>query len=611
MIKYQNYLTTLNKNKIAYFILALLFLSPILYVNALYNPSHVPRMTLLSIASILGLWFLFITHFKSQSILYFNKIHWLVLLLLVWSTLSIIWTVDYGNYAYEIINLWGLVAIFFISSQIANFKLQKILILTSVVAASYASIIALMQNYGLNPSFINPDISIMSSTFGFKNHFALYLDLIIPLSLALVIITKDSKIRIIITILSSIIIGTLLELHTRGSWLTLSIWLIVCLATLFIIKNTNSEIFKLLSKRKFELLTVLILSLSIFLSKGEIDRTWSRPVQEGEVLDTSSKDRLLMYYNSLGMIKDHPLTGVGYGAFWKGFRKYMNHPLIIKRSDGSNYIYRLHNDPLQYFTEIGIPGGILVITIFFYITYMGYKLLLVLKNPEQVILLLGLLMSTIACGVHSLIDFPLHKPSSAIQFWVTMGLISSLYLKHFNLCITTKRYYINLALFITLLYTLIASTFHYKNITGNYYHKKSLLAKDCKSATENMDLSIKEGGFYLISHARRVYIHIKCKTPTPILLDVLNEELNWDPTNVKALYFRGQIFLRSGYPEISLSDFNKIIELVPHRWPAKIAAVSALLKMERKDEAIKLTKQIIEQHPELEDAKKMLEEISQ
>lgn len=605
-----NYLSDLTNKVLIYIISFSLLLSPVVYSKLFYDASHIPRMVLLSIASVPGIFVLLFTLLQKQYFK-FHKIHLLVLLFLIWATLSITWTVDFGNYAYEIINLWGYIGLFFIATYIAHYKNITILFVFTLTGALYASIIALLQNYGINPPYIYESASVMHSTFGFKNHFALYLDLIIPLAISLMLATESKKLRWLFVIASGILAGTLLELHTRGSWMTLFFWLLLTFVILFYFHNRKPELLSLIKRRRYELLSVLLLSCLIFASQGQIDEKWQRPITKGEVLDTSSKDRLIMYYNSIGMIKDNPFTGVGYGAFWKGFREYMNHPVIIKRSSSANYVYRLHNDPLQFFTEIGIPGGTLYLVIVFTILYMGLKVFNAQSNPYHKIIILGLVMSVSASFLHSLIDFPLHKPSSAIQYWVTLGLLSGLYIKHFNKPSKVNNFYVVLSLLVILLFSLVATTFHVKNTKGNYYHRKAILSGNCTEARKYIDKSIEEGGFYLMSHGYRVSIHIECRTPTPKLLQIIEEELAWDPTNIKALFYRGRVFLASGYPVRALKDFRKIVQILPHREHAKLYIAKSLLAMGKKHEAIISLENTIKDHPDFDNAVTLYNQINQ
>ena len=285
----------------------LLFLSPILYFNALNNPSHVPRIALLSLIAVIGIFTFIATLRKRETPFYFHKTHILVLLFATWATISIIWTIDYGNYFYEIIPLWGFIAIFFIASKLASFNNIKIFIGASILGAVYASIIALLQNYNLNPIGYRLDYlstSIMNSTFGFKNHFALYLDQIIPLALCLTLITSTKKLRWLLVLTSGLIIGVMLELHTRGSWLTFTTWLLIALFIIFKNYTNSSAVLEHLKNRKIDFLIIAILSCIIFFSNGVIDESWGRNAPEGQLLDNSANDRLLAYNNAINIIKN-------------------------------------------------------------------------------------------------------------------------------------------------------------------------------------------------------------------------------------------------------------------------------------------------------------------
>jgi len=594
------------------FISILLFLSPILYFKALNNPSHVPRIALLSLIAVIGIFTFIATLWKKETPFYFHKIHILILLFATWATLSITWTIDYGNFAYEIIPLWGFIAIFFIATKIASFDSIKLIIGASILGAAYAAIIALLQNYNLNPVGYRFDTSIMNSTFGFKNHFALYLDQIIPLTLCLTLITTNKTLRWLLILASGLFIGVMLELHTRGSWLTFSAWLLIALFILFKNHPNRNSVLEHFKSRKIDLFIIAIFASIIFFSNGVIDEKWSRKAPKGELLDMSAKDRLLAYNNTLNIIKEKPLTGVGYGAFWKGFRTHMNHPLIIKRSNESLYFYRLHSDPLQHFAELGLPGGILAIVILVFITYMGIKLYLTYENPSHKIIILGLIMGVLACGIHSVIDFPLHKPSSAIQFWLGLGLISGLYIKQFTQPVKINRLYLIITLFIASLYAVAATTFHVKHITSNYYHRQAIIAKlndDCKNATKHIDKAIASGDFYLMTHATRVYLHIECKSDNETLYKVLNEELTWDSTNTMALIYRGQLMLASGYPFSALRDFERAAHILPHRPSAKIGLAKTLIALQQKDKARELLIKIVSDHPDSSDAKTLLDDL--
>lgn len=607
--KLKSYIGSIEHKSIVTGISLLLFLSPILYFSALNNPSHVPRIAFLSLVSVFICFIYFLLLFKNNSFLYFHKIHLLVLALLIWATLSIVWTIDFGNFAYEIIPLWALVGLFFVASQVSSFKYIKIFIAVSVIGALYAALIGLMQNYGMNPVGYRYDNSIMNSTFGYKNHAALYMDLIIPVALVMVIITENKIARWLLAVITAIITGFLLELHTRGSWLVLFIWFTIFLIYLYFNSKKPDSLLPLLRSRSKEIFFIIVATGLIFSSNGLIDKKWQRPIKEGQLIDNSSGNRLRFYVNSLNLIKDKPITGVGYGAFWKGFRKYTNKPLIIKRSSSTLYVYRLHNDPLQYVVELGIFGGLIILSIFFILTYMSYKLITAYNDPVKRLIVIGLYAGVFACGLHSLIDFPLHKPSSAIQFWLYMGLLTGLYIKIYLIRIKPNKIYIILTIIATLLYTTTASAFHYKHIKSNFYQRLAVIDKlngNCAGATKNIDLAIQSAGFYPITHAVRVYMHTECKTRNDKLIKILNEELTWDDTNLLALLYRGQILLISGYNLSAFNDFNKVVQILPHRPTGKIWLAKSLIALNKKQIAKQFLLKTLKEHPDNKEVNELL-----
>lgn len=592
----------------------LLLLSPVTYFDVFHNPSHVPRIVLLSIIAVFASFSLLYVIWQKDKGIYLHWIYLIVVCFLSWATLSILWTIDLGNYAYQIIPLWALVFLFFISARVASFNTTKILIVASFTGAMYATIIALLQNYDINPFGFRIRNAAVASTFVNNNHFGLYLDQIVPVALCLVVITTNLKLRWLVTILTGIMLGVLLELHTRGSWLALLTWLVFLLIVLVVSYRKSRQVFDKLWSRKFELTTVVLITMLIFFSHGATDRRLQAGEPEARILDSSARIRLHAYLNSLDMVRDKPIQGTGYGAFWKGFRSYMNHPHVIRQTNESIYLYRLHNDPLQVFTELGIPGGLMVIFLVIFVMYMGIRLYSSSDDRDEKVISLALLMAIVACSAHALVDFPLQKPSSAIQFWVALGLISGLYIKKFKQPVRIRKPYLAGLFLIVGSYSLVAAAFHYKHARSNYYHRAATVAmqkQDCPGAISNIDRAVLEGNFYLITHATRVQYHINCKLDDKILFAALNQELAWDETNTLALLYRGYILKNNGYLEYALNDFNQIILLLPHRLPAKIGLIKTLIAMQKYDQAQASLLEVQREYPDSEELEKLSNELKQ
>lgn len=78
-------------------------------------------------------------------------------------------------------------------------------------------------------------------------------------------------------------------------------------------------------------------------------RIWSTIIAPGEADATG---RLLVWQSTIEMIKQRPLLGTGYGTYFMYFPEFRS-PLLAA------VVLTAHNDPLQYWTELGVLGPLL------------------------------------------------------------------------------------------------------------------------------------------------------------------------------------------------------------------------------------------------------------
>ena len=595
---------------IALLLACALFLSPFLFFDALFNPSELPRYTLISIASVLTSAFLIIRLWKNHDETRWHPINGLIGIFALVTAASGLWALDSGGYYLSIVPFIALILIYFVSTHLHHHA--TLLLGITLIAASYAAIIGLLQSQNITP-FDYRDADVKGSTFFYKNHAALYFDLVIPASLSLILIIKNTWLRWATTIACAICLSYTLETHTRGSWVALSITLFAVFIFLVIKKSQLDKVIRSIKKVKYELLAITLITCTVLYSPSQMDESWSRESYYGEkVLDTSSSARLTIYKNSLYMLAENPM-GVGFGSFWKGFREYTNHPEVIPMTDANIIVYRAHSEPLQYFLELGVFGGFLVLVIFFYLMTIGIKTVLSIENTKYKILCLGICSSLLTSSLHSVVDFPLHKPSSALQFWVLAGLLvgfsSTLKISRF----TAKQTKSALAGFTLLLIVItpISANLYYNHIPANIHQRNAVLATDtdCDTAITEIEAALSRSPYFFRTHNSRIDIYFKCVKDNNKLLPVLNQELAIDNNNVKALLKRGYILLEQRHFEAAYKDFNKIKQLLPHRVYGKFGVAQTLLSSGNIQPAIIELKNIIKEHPEFNDAKKQLSNV--
>lgn len=128
--------------------------------------------------------------------------------------------------------------------------------------------------------------------------------------------------------------------------------------------------------------------------------------------DTSTNERLTYYGHGIKHFLNNPIKGIGLGN-WK--QKSIEYNSLNMKS----YIvpYHMHNDFLQYATELGIIGVVLYGFIFLKILLINFK-----RMKVNFSLSITLIMSASILFVDSNLNFPHHRPIMMILFSLLIGL---------------------------------------------------------------------------------------------------------------------------------------------------------------------------------------------
>ena len=137
-------------------------------------------------------------------------------------------------------------------------------------------------------------------------------------------------------------------------------------------------------------------------------------------------NRWAYYLNGLLIVRDHVLSGIGPGAFSVVYPQYHDAWVATPRDsyDIGRRPVHAHNDFLEAFVELGIPGGILYLAMF--VCAVGYVLRAGADpdHPHRTrILLLGASLITLA--TNALMDMPLQYPTAPATAAILMGAIAS------------------------------------------------------------------------------------------------------------------------------------------------------------------------------------------
>lgn len=122
------------------------------------------------------------------------------------------------------------------------------------------------------------------------------------------------------------------------------------------------------------------------------------------------------------LIKDHPLTGVGLGAFQFAYTRY-------DQSSGIQRVEQSHNDYLQIVADGGLIGGAIALVFIVLLFVRGFSAIQT-HNRQKRAVVMGALAGCFAIAVHSFVEFNLQITSNAQLFLALAALATTRRHKH-------------------------------------------------------------------------------------------------------------------------------------------------------------------------------------
>ncbi len=255
--------------------------------------------------------------------------------------------------------------------------------------------------------------------YGNRNHFAGLAGMTFPLVLAMFLYNKPhvnySGFRIRLAEFFSyksantyfllgvglVLVGVAVFLSlSRGGIISLS--LSICLfGVLLVVRKTDRGRGLLV----LSLFSMVLLTVGWFGWEPIFDRFNRIRNPGGEI----SEQRVHVWKDSLGAIRDYPLTGTGFGTFTDAYKGYRTLP--------GNIVYtHAHND----YIELAVEGGVIAASLaaWFLISILStYRQFLRRRDPFCIYLYLGGLTGLVAILIHSITDFNMHIGANGLYFF--------------------------------------------------------------------------------------------------------------------------------------------------------------------------------------------------
>jgi O-antigen ligase len=233
-----------------------------------------------------------------------------------------------------------------------------------------------------------------------RNHFAGFIELVIPVALVPLVLGKVRKERWFAVVIFALLpIGALFLSASRGGVVSLAVELGV-LAMVMALRRTGGQ--HVLAGGVILLLAFMLVS---WLGVRQVLERFSSL----QTLEVSSGKRASMRQDTWRIFLDHRWTGAGLGALQTVF------PAYETLYDGK-VVNHTHNDYLEMLAEAGIAGGLCCAWFLGVLFFDSLRHLLQTDKSFAAALHLSGLVGCSGFLVHSLVDFNLHIPANAILF---------------------------------------------------------------------------------------------------------------------------------------------------------------------------------------------------
>jgi len=320
----------------------------------------------------------------------------------------------------------GLIFFLILSNHLTHQNIPKILSV-GIGAGIIVALLGMCDYLGWRP-FLIPSAGLPSATLGFRNIAAMYMIQILPFAFALFISTTKHH-KMILTATALVLMGSfLVYTRTRGAWLGFAIASITTITVLYYLPPPN--IFPILNRQKLKYLGIasIVFILFVTLPSG-MQKQGPQSIDEkkttiGQTIQSATqtggdRGRLTVWRNTLPLIANHPIWGVGLGN-WS-----VHYPIYDKGTHitFSSAPERPHNTFLSIWTELGSIGLITYLWFCIATIRLGIRQL---QNSQTRWMAAAGLASFIAILTHSFFSFPNERITPTLFFWFVPGLFAAM-----------------------------------------------------------------------------------------------------------------------------------------------------------------------------------------
>lgn len=350
------------------------------YQLSRFDNIYLPRLHILSISIFVLLLIFLYLFIKSDKKIKGNLFNYLLMALFLLFSLATFFAIDRHTALHGRVYRWegfiSLASYLFLAFLTANFvdELKEFKHYAYLIwgSAVLLSIYGLMQFFGFD--FITRDPIRENwyrafATFGNPNFAASFVVLVLPTLILFYLAAKKGEYKFSAFLASGLLYAFMLATATRGSWLGFFLTAVIALIILFdYLKTKQREVIKLVIF--FLLITIFI----NFFHGGVVSSRFLsifgdfRDLSSGdeEVIDQVGSSRIFIYRNSLPLLLESPILGVGPDNFAEVFPQ---EDFQEFKGNQRQIVDKAHSEYIQLGVTTGLPALFIYLALISYILF--------------------------------------------------------------------------------------------------------------------------------------------------------------------------------------------------------------------------------------------------
>ncbi len=416
-----------TRTSIKLFLFGLLVITPVFHLNEALDVALVPRFICWSVILLLGAFLLLKAEKETK---YLNILDVSFLLYYFITGLSLIWATNSANAIFEIQRIFATLVTYlllrFLLLQTEGRAIRFLLFCNLLITLIVLTVVGWqIIEHGRFNNLIARGFDRISGLSAQRNLLCSFLYLTLVFNVFSCVYNKSRQWQFAYLLPIAMQTAILLLFQTRSVYIALFIsGLFFLFGFQFITKFFNL-------KRALVFLGIpVLLTAGILTSLTLVNDNFKGYLEKIDVTQytesNSAQERIMMWKRTVKMIREYPLTGVGAGN-WAAFYPSEDTEVVIT---SKKYVFfqRPHNDFLWVFSETGILGFLVYLSLFVLILIPGIQVVKKNETPDKSLKVLILIIGLI--GYFTIANFSFPKERIEHQIWFVLMLSMLAYYLH-------------------------------------------------------------------------------------------------------------------------------------------------------------------------------------